>query len=78
MVAEFHWAEMVAALGPWGKYGVAMSTADYDDDQREEITSQVTTAIELLQCFRGYRSVTRIDGDVQVTEYEIVFQDLAE
>jgi hypothetical protein len=49
-----------------------------EDDDVEEILEQVREGAEILKCFRGYSSVSRVEDNAVVTHHESVFEDLKE
>ncbi len=89
---HFNWPGLVDAIKPWVEFGVeyymaseAVNTGDSKDefttaqqDAFADIMDQIETGAEILKCFRGYSSVTYVEGSVIITHRESVWQDLSE
>jgi hypothetical protein len=91
-VCLFNWPGLVDAIKPWVEFGVeysmasdAVSTGDSKDevptaqqDAFADIMDQIETGAEILKCYRGYSSVTYVEGTATITHRESVWQDLSE
>ncbi|MCH7688290.1 MAG: hypothetical protein IH899_16670 [Planctomycetes bacterium] len=89
---HFNWPGLVDAIQPWVEFGVeyfmgseAVSTGDSQDefttaqqDGFADIMDQIETGAEILKCYRGFTSVTYIEGSAIITHRESVWQDLSD
>ncbi len=66
----FDWAGVVDAATPWLDFGLTLSK------QKNDVTEQVQTALEILKVFRSYASATYMENGVTVRHGEAVFRDL--
>jgi hypothetical protein len=80
--AVVDFAGLIGALRPWvEQFILPLALSDVPADapkglSRMEITDQVRTVLDVLQCFRGASSATYREGNAIVTHSEMVFQDL--
>ena len=73
-----NWTAIVEAASPWVEFGVGRSLDDnnVDANQKDAITKQVRTGLEILKCFRSYANISYLEGKATVTHGELILQDL--
>ncbi|MCA9269454.1 MAG: hypothetical protein KDA41_13325, partial [Planctomycetales bacterium] len=82
MAGSFNFAGLVDAVTPWIEYSMTAGgefgvQADADGlGGGPGAMEMIEIGAKVLKCFRGYSSVTYVDGDVMVTEGEWRFEDL--
>jgi hypothetical protein len=82
MLSAVDFAGIVETARPWvEKFAVPVILEEVPEDAppgltRQEIPDQIRKVLDVLQCLRGYRSVSYRDGDATVTHGETVIQDL--
>jgi hypothetical protein len=74
--AVLNWPALVDAAAPWVQFGLGRALEEMELAQRNAILEQVRTGLEVLRCFRGFSSVTYVEGDATVTHFEMIIQDL--
>jgi hypothetical protein len=85
----FSFARLIDTLHPWIEYGIeagagmagpllgaAGGVEPTEPPDVKPIIDQVRSVLLVLKSFRGYSSVTYVDGDAMVTHSEWHFQDL--
>ena len=75
--AQFNWAGLAEALTPWIDYGFNLATDGIGENPEfNAIKDQIHTGLDVLKCFRGYSSVTYVEGKAMVTHHQSRYQDL--
>ncbi|MCH7990008.1 MAG: hypothetical protein IID46_12775 [Planctomycetes bacterium] len=88
----FNWPLLIDAIKPWVEFGVeynlgsdAVGTGNSkvkfttaQQDGFADIMDQIETGAEILKCYRGFTSVTYIEGSAIITHRESVWQDLSD
>ncbi|HEY6563996.1 MAG TPA: hypothetical protein VIY86_05835, partial [Pirellulaceae bacterium] len=72
---------LVGFFRPWIDYGFAFASAradEDDEDEIKEITDQVHTILDVMQCFDQCYSITFAGDDSLVTHFRADFKDLEE
>lgn len=67
---HFNWAGLVDAAAPWVHYGMKLSNAPAESEERAR------KIIRALKIFRSYTSITYREADATVTRSEAVFRDV--
>jgi hypothetical protein len=72
-----NWPGLIDALTPWVDFGLEMAPFPGGVGvDKESVSKQVHTVLEVLKCYRGTTSATYLEGGVLVTHGQSVFQDL--
>ena len=73
-----NWPGLIEAVTPWVDFGLdkAEFPAGIPGVDKESISKQVHTVLDVLKCYRGTTSATYLEGGVLVTHSQTVFQDL--
>ncbi len=80
-VVVFDWVGLMDALTPWVDHAAPMiltqaGVTKEDKKNYDEIMSEIKTVMEVLKCFKGSASVTKVEDGVTVTQMESIYVDL--
>jgi hypothetical protein len=76
------WPAFIDAISPWVEFAAMASIAIGGDDAEggkkmvEGIVKQIHTGLNALKAYKGFTSVTYVEGDALVTHRESVFKDI--
>ena len=73
---QLDFARFIDALTPWIDYGMKLNGADGEDGPLGNMSQQVHDVLDVFKCFRGFSSVTYLEGNALTTHSLWRFEDL--